>query len=563
MAIARRVPALLVVLLTVAAVTSLGPPAAGHATVTTSSVRGTDGQKYSVTNHLTAEARDRGGQRREWLLVWAGGEQDFLAVLDATKGSRTYGAVVNTATIDGLTGNEPHHMQYLWHKGQRVYAGGLMSDTVFVLDVSRLPEVRLAGVNLPADTPCGSVPDAFWVLRDGTAYGSYMGGPNVAGPCTYTNGETRVGNGFAGSPGEVVRIGPDGRTLAEAPAATAAGEDPASCLNVPALPQATCANPHGIQVREDLDRMVTSDFFEVRHLLQPNVPPGANIARDTVRIFDIGDLGAPKLLSVSKMPDGPRVEAEPAEEEPRPVMETTVTNRPEHRGAFASTMNGAIYYTPDITAAQPRWRQVFDDATAFAKAFPADPPRSGGSAGAWLQTSPDDRFLFHVVLRGGPGSTHAEAGLVYVLDIRELLRSGGDPRCSVDTLAEVTAGGAEPDCPALAGVVPIVDPTTGGPHWGAMDNFDLGRDGYYHETDDIRRLAVSNYFVAQTGLDGDHRVCLVDVGKRGQLSLDRDFRDRGQHRPCVDFDRTRWPHGARGPARPHGVLFAVADRDVR
>jgi hypothetical protein len=66
--------------------------------------------------------------------------------------------------------------------------------------------------------------------------------------------------------------------------------------------------------------------------------------------------------------------------------------------------------------------------------------------------------------------------------------------------------------------------------------------------------ALSDYFVAQTGLGGDHRVCLVDVGRRRQLSLNRDFRDRGQDRPCVDFDRTR---------RPHGVLFAVADGNVR
>lgn len=47
---------------------------------------------------------------------------------------------------------------------------------------------------------------------------SYMGGPDVPGPCTYTDGQVRVGNGFAGSPGEIVRIGPDGKTLSEAPA---------------------------------------------------------------------------------------------------------------------------------------------------------------------------------------------------------------------------------------------------------------------------------------------------------------------------------------------------------
>ena len=34
-----------------------------------------------------------------------------------------------------------------------------------------------------------------------------MGGPDVTGPCRYSNGEVRTGNGYAGSPGEIVHIG--------------------------------------------------------------------------------------------------------------------------------------------------------------------------------------------------------------------------------------------------------------------------------------------------------------------------------------------------------------------
>src|SRR5205807_880024 len=109
--------------------------------------------------------------------------------------------------------------------------------------------------NLPQDTLCGSIPDAYWTLADHTAYGTYMGGPDVPGPCTYSDGSVRIGNGFGGSPGEIVHIGTDGSTLSEMPAASAASEDPANCPDYPLLPQATCANPHGIQVREDLKRM--------------------------------------------------------------------------------------------------------------------------------------------------------------------------------------------------------------------------------------------------------------------------------------------------------------------
>ena len=126
---------------------------------------------------------------------------DFLAVVDATKGAPSYGKVVNTVTLAPVLENEPHHMQYLYHKGDSIFAGGLYSDITYVFDVKSLPEIKLSGANLPTDTPCGSIPDAYWTLRDGTAYGTYMGGANAPGPCTYTNGEVRVSNGFGGSPG--------------------------------------------------------------------------------------------------------------------------------------------------------------------------------------------------------------------------------------------------------------------------------------------------------------------------------------------------------------------------
>jgi hypothetical protein len=67
--------------------------------------------------------------------------------------------------------------------------------------------------------------------------------------------------------------------------------------------------------------------------------------------------------------------------------------------------------------------------------------------------------------------------------------------------------------------------------------------------------------VARTGLDGDHKVCMVDVREGGALSLDTAFRDEGTGAPCVDFNRAAWPHGAVGGAKPHSELFVVADAD--
>ncbi len=577
------------------------------------------GKKYSLTNNLDTSliptdllrelglgdalvklglgGKDSGGTvpddglRREYLVVWAGDNNvldrtgsdltglpaeiiqgqigqkdligpDFFAVVDATKGSSTYGQVVNTATVGPLVENEPHHMQYVWHKGHNIFAGGLFTDVTYVIDTSELPKLTLKSINLPTDTMCGSVPDAYWVTKNGKAYGTYMGGPDVPGPCQYSDGSVRLGNGFAGSPGEVVRLDENGKTLWEAPATPAKGETEQRCDSIPQLSAPTCANPHGIQAREDLETMVTSDYNEPRNIILNPVPPlSSYLRRPTVRTWDISDPDKPKLKAVSFLPDGPREGRVAHHEEPRAAMETTVTNLPEHKGAFAQTMQGgAIYYTPDITADQPEWREVFDLTTSNALEDSDRNPYGGGSNGGWLQTSFDDRYLYHAVMgRGANGNDPGSPPYILVLDIRKLLASGEDPSCNIDTVEETTDGGAESDCPAVIDTLPA----RGGPHWGALDNLELGEDGYFHETTKAKRLAYSNYFVARTGLNGDHRLCIADQAADGTLTLDEEFQDEFTGEACLDFDRETWPHGNWGPAKPHSMLFVTADEDIR
>jgi hypothetical protein len=268
------------------------------------------------------------------------------------------------------------------------------------------------------------------------------------------------------------------------------------------------------------------------------------------------------------MPDGPRTERNPGHEEPRGIMETTVTNLPGHKGAFAESMcGGVIYYTPDITAKKPVWREVFDDTTAAKKLNPDTVEGGGCDGGGWVQTSLDDKYLYHAVIGRGPGSLDdydtGSAKMVYALDIRKLIAAGTGTTCSVNTIAEVFDGGHEKDCPTLASALPIKDLTSGGPHWGTLDNFRLGSDGYYHQTTDVRRIAISDYFVARTSVDGDHRVCMVNVSSTGKLTLDTTFRDENEGTPCVDFNRSSWPHGKYGNAKPHSELFVVADADSK
>jgi hypothetical protein len=61
--------------------------------------------------------------------------------------------------------------------------------------------------------------------------------------------------------------------------------------------------------------------------------------------------------------------------------------------------------------------------------------------------------------------------------------------------------------------------------------------------------------VADRG-DGEPRIYLVKIdSETGELSIDETFRDEGSERPGVSFTRRTWPHGATGPAKPHGAVF--------
>jgi hypothetical protein len=213
------------------------------------------------------------------------------------------------------------------------------------------------------------------------------------------------------------------------------------------------------------------------------------------------------------------------------------------------------------------WREVFDDGTALGSLYSGNGTNGAGSDGGWLQTSADDHYLYHAVIGRPKGtlgtSDPGTSGGVYRLDISKLVGDGDNFSCNITTLSQAQHGGGA-DCPTVAGSAGINPGQSGqGPHWGALDNFQLGSDGYYHETDQPTRLAVSDYFVARTGLDGDHKVWMVDINPDGTLSVDKSFKDEFTGQPGVDFNRKSWPQGDFGNAKPHSELFVIADSDVK
>jgi hypothetical protein len=174
--------------------------------------------------------------------------------------------------------------------------------------------------------------------------------------------------------------------------------------------------------------------------------------------------------------------------------------------------------------------------------------------------SRDNRFLFRAVGGRGPGSNASfddgSPKMIWVANIEKLVESAQDGQidCNIDTTREIGLGvGDEADCPRLAGVLLVDDTTTGGPHWGALDNFSLT------ETGAPTRLLFSNYFVARTGYDGNHRLYMVNVDpKTGALSYDNDFRDEKTGALGVNFNRRDWP-GVKdgGYYKPHSMVFVT------
>ena len=463
--------------------------------------------------------------------------------------SESYGKIVNFVQVPppfGIEG-EPHHMQYDWQDGQPIVAGGLFNDVTTVWDVSRIPEIRLTNVVRPEETPLGTVPDAYDFLPDGRAIGTYMGGPNF---------------NYAGSPGSVVVFKPDAEkglvfeseTPAGSPGAvdsSNAGGVPEPCSPVEAKPVGTCANPHGIQIRGDLGRMVTADYAEPRELVtDPAKPYRPGTFRPTVRVWDVSAPAQPRLVSVAHMPEGNMA-----------IMETAKTHAPA-KGFFAgASCGGGIFFTPDVTRlrgdSSRDWKEVFDDDMAVVRA-PGDNHGADCVGGSWHQVSQDNHFLFRTVMGRNPGSTGSfDTGttkLIYSLDISPLIASAADGHvdCSIDTPAEIRRGqGDEADCPRLVSVLPVDDRSNGGPHWGAIDNHSLTPSGA------PTRLVFSNSFVARTGVDGNHRMYMVDVDPAtGALSYDESFRDEETLTPGVDFNRRNWPNNPdAGFYKPHAMVW--------
>jgi len=562
---------------------------------------------------------------------------DGLAVVDGRKYNADhtlnpfYGRVVNMATlsVDGGIECEPHHQQYSWINGENLILGCLFSSWSFGVSVHDIPNVQMLNDNTPLSVPIGSIPDAFDAVKydnanhaNDTYIGTWMGGPLYD---------------FGGAPGALVTLNGAGHITGETPAGSIGQEftsptEAAVCGGRQGEVEGTCANPHGIQARTDLHNMMTDDYAEPRNLvLDPIKPPDIYTFRPTVRMWNITDPNHPTQYSVADMPEtwrqpsnrahinigimeGAKLHAGPngQTEDPGAFNGNFLWSK----GYMANSMcGGGVFWTPDSTKLAPvstsQWHQVWDDgfsqlATGSVNNdginqvngnFEDEP--GGCAGGAAQQTSPNNRWMFHSVQGRVPlGDNYFDQGslkMVYVLDISHLVRDGEngvencnmaaiDPKTGIKEgleMAQITsqivpnANGQlaqNPatevgDCPVLLDVLIVHDPTTGGPHWFALDDHSIDANGY------PTRLTFDDYFVARTGVDGDHRLYVVNISPTGHLTYDQMFRDEQLGSLGVDFNRRDWipRNGQNGDAgylwpdggfyKPHAMTWVCPPTD--
>src|ERR1700748_20040 len=89
----------------------------------------------SVTSHAP---EDKPAATGHYLLVWAGDhakkDNDFLAVIDADPGSKTYGHLLTTLATDQKT-DRPHHTEYTMPASGMLFANDHDVGRTFIFDV--------------------------------------------------------------------------------------------------------------------------------------------------------------------------------------------------------------------------------------------------------------------------------------------------------------------------------------------------------------------------------------------------------------------------------------------
>ena len=166
----------------------------------------------------------------ELLYVWAGDvdeqDADFLAVVDAQRGSPTYGQILKTLPVDGR-GHVPHHTEYELSPSRTLFANGWGTGSTFIFDLSNALAPRVSG----SFTDRGNYryPHSYARLPNGHVLATFQSS----------------GSGYTAS-GGIVELAADG-SFVRAVSGTAPG--------IPAAEHW----PYSLLVLADVDRLITTN----------------------------------------------------------------------------------------------------------------------------------------------------------------------------------------------------------------------------------------------------------------------------------------------------------------
>jgi hypothetical protein len=407
----------------------------------------------------------------EYLMVWTGDadrqQSDFLAVVDSDEGSKTFGKVVATAPV-GSVGNEPHHVPNESFPGGLLFANGFLSSRTFVFDIHDPLKPRLAHVDEPGVGRTLKYAHSYYKRPDGSVVTTYQ-----------------VQSATGTPPGGLVLLDANGNFVRET---TAADPSESRCTIL----------PYGVSGKADIDRLVTTTYSMMAYKNDP-LP-----RENCIQIWRMSDL---QLLKTIVLPETP------TDKETFVVANgNALTWEPrflhDKGGAqlFVVTLRGSVYFSEDITAANPQFRVVYDLGDTI--------------AGVPIITKNDKFLIVPLVF---------ENRLV-VINI------------------------ADPLHPHEVGSVKLgVDPLDGSKHRPGLPHFIAINKSETH-------IAATTYLfcLPNTRLDGERGVYLFDFdAATGKIKYATNFRDEVTGEVGLNFnERKQWPHGSTGPARPHGLMFA-------
>lgn len=240
------------------------------------------------------------GEHESLLYVWTSDADakhpDFLTVVDADPGSPGYGKIVTTVATGSTVDNEAHHFGYT-ENADRIFAGGLVSNRLFIYDVKAEPKRPRLIKTIPdlGKLSGYSGPHTYYAVP---------GGVMIA----------MLGTKDGGGPGALVTLDRDGNFIKALPAPHRP-DDPGYMYDV--------------GIKPELNRMVTSSWTHPHHFRgNPTAPENVG---DAVVVWD---WKAGKVLQVEHLDKMP--------------LEVRWQHGPAARGGFINSAGAStIWYWED------------------------------------------------------------------------------------------------------------------------------------------------------------------------------------------------------------------------